>query len=107
MIRFDSRDSINPYNPFWGMWMAITRQTADGSVFLPEQRITREQALRMWPPNAAWLTFEENQKGTLEPGRLADLVVIHDDFLACPVDRIKGLQARITVVGGREVYAAP
>jgi hypothetical protein len=106
MIRFDSRDSINPYNPFWGMWMAITRQTSDGSVFLPEQRITREQALRMWTLNAAWLTFEENQKGTLEPGKLADLVVIGDDFLACPVDRIKDLQARITLVGGKEVFVA-
>lgn len=104
MIRFDSRDSINPYNPFWGMWMTITRQVADGSVFLAEQRLTREQALRMWTWNAAYLSFEEGVKGSLEPGKLADLVVIDDDFLSCPVDRIKDLSAQITVVGGKEVY---
>ncbi len=50
MIRFDSRQAINPYNPFFGMWMAVTRKTTGGAVFNPEQRVSREQALRMWTP---------------------------------------------------------
>jgi predicted amidohydrolase YtcJ len=104
MIRFDSREAINPYNPFFGMWMAITRKTVDGSLLGPEQAVTREEALRMWTLNGAWLSFEEKSKGSLEPGKLADLVVISKDFLTCPVDEIRGIEALITVVDGKEVY---
>lgn len=104
MIRFDSREAINPYNPFFGMWMTITRQTVDGTVLGPEQALTREEALRMWTLNGAWLSFEEKTKGSLEPGKLADLVVISKDYLNCPVDEIKDIEALVTVVGGKEVY---
>jgi predicted amidohydrolase YtcJ len=106
MIRFDPRQSINPYHPFFGMWMAITRQTVDGTVINPEQRITREQALRMWTMNGAYLSFEEKIKGSIEPGKLADLVVISKDFLSCPVDEIKEIETLLTVVDGKEVYRA-
>src|SRR3954452_23027479 len=74
MIRFDSRNAINPYNPFFGMWMAITRRTSDGTVLHPEQALTRDEALRMWTLNAAYLSFEEGAKGSIEPGKLADMV---------------------------------
>ncbi len=107
MIRFDSRQAINPYHPFFGMWMAITRRTSDGSVLNPEQCIRREEALRLWTLNAAYLSFEENLKGSIEPGKLADLVVISKDFLACPVEEIKDIEALLTVVDGREVYRRP
>ena len=106
MIRFDSRKAINPYNPFFGMWMAITRQTVDGTVLEPEQRVTREEALRMWTLNGAWLSFEETLKGSIEPGKLADMVVISKDFLTCPVDAIKDIEALETVVGGKVVFQA-
>jgi predicted amidohydrolase YtcJ len=104
MIRFDPRQSINPYHPFFGMWMAITRRTSDGTVINPEQCITREQALRMWTWNGAYLSFEEKSKGSIEPGKLADLVVITKDLLTCPVDEIKEIESLLTVVDGREVY---
>jgi predicted amidohydrolase YtcJ len=104
MIRFDSRTAINPYNPFFGMWMAITRKGVDGSVIGPEQTVTREQALRMWTLNGAWMTFDEKTKGSIEPGKVADLVVISKDFLTCPVDEIKDIDALLTVVGGKVVY---
>jgi hypothetical protein len=107
MIRFDSRDAINPYNPFFGMWMAITRKVTDGTVLGPDQTVTREQALRMWTLSGAWLTFEESSKGSIEPGKLADLVVVSNDFLHCPVDEIKDIEALLTVVGGRTVYRNP
>jgi Predicted metal-dependent hydrolase with the TIM-barrel fold len=107
MIRFDSRNAINPYNPFFGMWMAITRKTTDGAVLGAEETITREQALRMWTLNGAWLTFEEKNKGSIEPGKLADMVVVSKDFLHCAVDDIKDIEALLTVVGGRAVYRSP
>jgi len=104
MIRFDSRQAINPYHPFFGMWMTVTRRTADGSVLNPEQCIRREEALRMWTLNAAYLSFEEKIKGSIEPGKLADLVVISKDYLTCPVDEIKDIEALETVVDGKVVY---
>ncbi len=104
MIRFDPRVSTNPYHPFFGMWMAITRQTVDGTVINPEQRVTREQALRMWTLNGAYLSFEEKSKGSIEPGKLADLIVISKDVLSCPIDEIKSIEALMTVVDGKEVY---
>jgi predicted amidohydrolase YtcJ len=107
MIRFDSRKAINPYNPFFEMWMAITRRTADGATFHPEQAVTRLEALRMWTLNGAYLSFEERAKGSIEPGKLADMVVISKDFLACPVDQIKDIEALLTIVDGKVVFGNP
>jgi len=104
MIRFDSRKATNPYHPFLGMWMAITRQTVDGTVLNPEQRIMRQEALRMWTLNSAYLSFEEKSKGSIEPGKLADLIIISQDFLSCPVDEIKNIETLLTVVDGKVVY---
>lgn len=104
MIGFDPRKAINPYHPFYGMWMSITRLTVDGTVMEPEQRITREEALRMWTLNGAYLTFEEKIKGSIEPGKLADFAVINKDYLACPENEIKDIDPLRTVVGGRIVY---
>ncbi len=106
MIRFDSRKAINPYNPFFEMWMAITRRLADGTTLHPEQSVTRLEALRMWTLNGAYLSFEEKIKGSIEPGKLADMVVIDKDFLKCPVDEIKDIEALVTIVDGKVVYQA-
>ena len=105
MIKFDSRDAINPYNPFFGMWMAITRKTSGGAVVNPGEKITREQALRMWTLNAAYLSFDEKRKGSIEPGKLADLVVLSKDLLTCPEDEIRWIEAEGTMVGGKFVYS--
>lgn len=104
MIRFDARKAINPYHPFFGMWMAITRKTAGGAVFNPEQRITREQALRMWTINGAYNSFEEKVKGSIEPGKLADMIVVTKDYLDCPVDEIRNIEVLLTMVDGKVVY---
>lgn len=104
MVRFDPRISTNPYHPFFSMWMAITRQTVDGSVINPEQRITRAEALRLWTLNGAYLSFAEKRKGSIEPGKLADLVVISKDFLSCPTAEIKSIETLLTIVGGKVVY---
>jgi predicted amidohydrolase YtcJ len=104
MIRFDPRLATNPFHPFFGMWMAVTRKTVDGAVLNPEQRISRAEALKMWTWNGAYLMFEEKEKGSIEPGKLADMVVITKDFATCPEDEIKDIEALETIVGGKVVY---
>jgi predicted amidohydrolase YtcJ len=105
MIKFDPREAINPYHPFFGMWMTITRKTVGGIVVSPEQRITRQEALRMWTLDGAYNSFEEKSKGSIEPGKLADMVVISKDYLSCPVDEIKDIEALETVVDGKAVFS--
>ena len=104
MIRFDPRDATNPYHPFLGMWIAVTRKTVDGEVLEPEQRISRMEALKMWTWNGAYLMFAEKDKGSIEAGKLADLVVVSKDYATCPEDEIKDIEALRTVVGGKVVY---
>jgi predicted amidohydrolase YtcJ len=104
MDKFDSYTSINPYNPFLAMWTTITRKTERGSVFLPEEAITREQALKTYTINNAYGSFEEDIKGSIEPGKLADLIVISDDILTCPEDKIRNITVKMTMLGGKVVY---
>lgn len=106
MAGLDSRAAINPFHPFFGMWMAITRQTITGEVMEPEQRISREEALRMWTLNAAYLSFEEKLKGSIEPGKLADFAALSDDYSSCPIEQIRDLEVALTVVDGKVVYRA-
>jgi predicted amidohydrolase YtcJ len=104
MIRFDPRLSTNPYDPFFEMWMAITRKMTDGNVLNPEQRISRSEALKMWTWNNAYLEFSEKQTGSIEPGKLADMVMISKNFATCPEDEIKDIEALQTIVGGKVIY---
>jgi predicted amidohydrolase YtcJ len=80
---------------------------ADGTITHPEQCVTRLEALRMWTYNGAYLSFEEKSKGSIEPGKYADMVIVSKDFLNCPVDEIKDIEALSTIVGGKEVYKHP
>jgi predicted amidohydrolase YtcJ len=104
MVKFDSYRSVNPYNPFLGMWTAIARQTERGTIIEPSQALTREQALRMYTIHNAYGTFEEDLKGSLEPGKLADLILISTDYLTCPVADIRDIQVEMTLLGGKIVY---
>ena len=105
MQKIGSLRSINQYNPFLGMWVTLTRQPRwTNQPLHPEQSITREQAIRLYTSNNAYLTFEEKQKGSLESGKLADFVVLNKDILTCPVDEVKGIQVERTYLGGRLVY---
>ena len=98
--------SVNPMNPFTCMYVFITRKDIRGVVYGADQAITREEALRLYTSSAAFYNFEEGVKGSIEPGKLADLVVISDDILSCPEEAIKNIKAMITIVGGKIVYEA-
>jgi predicted amidohydrolase YtcJ len=98
---------VIPYNPFWAMYHFITRDTISDGVYGANQRITREEALRMFTINNARLTFEESIKGSLEAGKLADLVILSADFLTVPESEIQSVKPVATMVGGRFVFGAP
>jgi predicted amidohydrolase YtcJ len=106
MVKWDANTSVNPYNPFLGMWTMITRRTEKGSVILPEEAITREEALKMYTINNAYASFEENIKGSIEPGKLADMAIISDDILICPSEAIKNIVSELTLTGGKIVYSS-
>lgn len=107
MQKVGARRSVNPYDPFLGMWVTLARQPrfADAPLH-PEQRITREQALRLYTVNNAFLTFDETRKGSLEPGKLADFIVLDRDPLTCALDDVKDARVEQTYVGGKLVYEA-
>jgi predicted amidohydrolase YtcJ len=105
MQKIGSRRSNNPYNPFLGMATAITRQARwyEGRLH-PEEALSREQALRFYTINNARILFLDDVAGSLEAGKLADLVVLDQDLLSCPEDRIAGTQVLRTYLGGKLVY---
>jgi hypothetical protein len=98
--------SVNPYNPFLGIATAVTRRAKwfEGRMH-PEEALTREQALRFYTINNARLLFLENEVGSLEPGKRADLVVLDRDLLICPEDALRGTRVLRTFVDGREVFS--
>lgn len=104
MIGFDKNRATNPYNPFLGMWIAVARKTDRGSVLYPEERITRQEALKMYTVWPAHLQFADDLKGSIEPGKLADLVVIDRDYLNCPEDQIRLIEPVMTMLDGKVVY---
>jgi predicted amidohydrolase YtcJ len=104
MIGFDKNKATNAYNPFLSMWIAVARRLSDGEVLYPEERLTREEALRMYTSWPAYMQFNEANRGSLERGKLADLVVVDRDYLTCPEDEIKSIQPVMTVLDGRVAY---
>lgn len=107
MQKIGAMRSINAYSPFLGMATAVTRRAKwhDGQLH-PEEALTRQQALRMFTVNNAYLLFAENDRGSLEPGKLADLIVIDRDFLKCPEEDMASTKVLRTYVGGKLVHSA-
>ena len=104
MIRLDSLEATNPWNPWLAIWVTLARTTERGDKFNPEERLTREQALRLYTINNAYLHHEEKEKGSLEVGKLGDLILIDRDVLTCAVDAVRDTKVLLTVVGGKVVY---
>ena len=104
-VALSSDTPVNSFNPLIGIWHAVTRkEKITGEVIGPRQRITREEAIRCYTKNAAYITFEEGVKGSIEPGNFADLVVLSQDILMCPEDDIKETKVEMTMVGGEIAY---
>jgi predicted amidohydrolase YtcJ len=104
MIGFDKNTATNGYNPFLSMWIAVARRMSNGEVLFPEERLTRREALEMYTSWPAYMQFNEKNRGSLERGKLADMVVIDRDYLTCAEDEIRNIQPVITILDGRVAY---
>lgn len=101
--------SSYPASPVLGLYAAVTRQTLDGQPaggWFPEERVDLETALRAYTVNNAWAAGEERIKGSLEPGKLADLVVLDRDPFSISPAQLKDLKVLLTILGGRIVWEA-
>ena len=106
-LTFGSDWTVAPIEPLLGIWAAVTRQTLDGNYpggWLPEQKITVDDALRAYTVTNAYGVFAETRRGRLAVGQLADFVMIDRDLRTIPADSIKHAKIRTTVVGGRVVF---
>ncbi len=95
---------VTHYAPLFGIEQALTRATSDGQVCGPDERVDLTTAIRMHTINGAFASFEEHLKGSLEPGKLADLVVLGEDIARVPVKDLRHLPVAMTIVGGEVVY---
>ena len=99
--------AVVPYPPLWVIYHFITRDTISGGVLGADQQITLKEELQVETINNAYLTFEERLKGSIEAGKLADLVVLPEDILTCADKHLEQMQVSLTMVGGAVVYRRP
>lgn len=107
ILAFGSDWPVAPATPLEGIYAAVTRRTLDDKNpggWVPEQKITVEEALRAYTSDAAYASFEENIKGTIEPGKLADFVILDQDITAIDPISIRDVKILQTYVAGRKVY---
>lgn len=107
MLCFGSDWTVAPLNPLLGIYAAVTRRTLDDknpNGWIPEQKITVEEAIKCYTINNAYAAFEENIKGSIEVGKLADLVVLNEDILTIDPVRIKDVKVEMTVFDGNVIY---
>ena len=92
------------FNPWISLSWLVTGRTVGGTRIYDENRLNRNEALRLWTAAAAWFSSEEGKKGSIVPGELADLAVLSDDYFTVPDDRIEEIHSVLTIVGGKPVY---
>jgi predicted amidohydrolase YtcJ len=98
---------VVPYPAFPSIWAGVARRTQINDTVLGiDQAVTREESLRMYTINCAYMSFEDDRKGSLEPGKIADMIVIDRDYLECPEDDIRDTMVLATYLGGKVVYKA-
>jgi hypothetical protein len=107
VLAFGSDWTVAPLDPIAGIYAAATRRTLDGKNpggWVPEQKITVEEAVKAYTAGAAFTEFAEKSKGTIEEGKLADLVVLKRDIFRIPAEEILDAGVRMTIVDGKIVY---
>jgi hypothetical protein len=98
---------VASYNPFTALQWLLDGRTVSGVVTRgPDERPSRMDALRFYTAGSAWFSHDEDERGSLEVGKLADLAVLSKDYLTVPVEEVGGIESILTMVGGRVVYAA-
>jgi predicted amidohydrolase YtcJ len=100
-----SDSSVADYNPFVGIWSAVARQTAAGTVLDQSEALTRAQAIRLYTTGGAHAIREEASRGAIAVGMLADFIVLDRDILTCPADEIRAITPTRTILGGKDVFA--
>ena len=95
---------VEDVDPIASFHASVSRKLADGSVFFPDQRMSREEALRSYTIDAARAAFEEASKGSLEPGKLADITVLSGDIMTIPEGEIPAVRVVYTIVGGKVMW---
>lgn len=97
---------VEDVNPIPNFYASVSRKLKDGTVFFPDQRMTRMEALKSYTINGAYAAFEEENRGSLKPGKYADVTVLSKDILTIPEDEIPSAKVVYTIVGGKVVYEA-
>jgi len=98
---------VSSYNPWVALAWLVSGRTVGGTLLAaPENRLSRAEALRLYTLGSAWFSFDEDRRGSLTPGKLADLAVLSKDYLTTPVDEIGSIASLLTMVGGRVVHAS-
>ncbi|AKT41673.1 amidohydrolase [Chondromyces crocatus] len=98
---------VASYNPWIGLYWLVAGKTVGGTpLYTDTEKLTREEALRLYTTDNAWFSGEPGKKGRIEPGQLADLVALTDDYFTIPEERIKSLESVLTVLGGKIVHGA-
>jgi len=97
---------VASYNPWVSLYWMVTGNTVGGvSMYPDENKLSREEALRLYTQGSSWFSNENGKKGALVPGQMADLVALTDDYFSVPEEEIKGIESVLTVVGGKVVHA--
>jgi len=97
---------VASYNPWVSLYWLATGKTVGGVSMYPDRnRLSREEALRLYTQGSSWFSSESGKKGAIAPGQLADLVALSDDYLSVPEEQIKSIESVLTIVGGKIVHA--
>ena len=95
-----------PIGPLVGIYAAVTRKGVDGKVYGPEESLTVQEAIKAYTWGPAYQNFDEKERGSLEVGKVADMVVLSEDILTVDPERIKDLRVEQTIIAGQLLYSA-
>ncbi|MCK5087029.1 MAG: amidohydrolase family protein [Melioribacteraceae bacterium] len=96
---------VENVDPIKNYYATVTRRLTDGTTFYPDQKLTRMEALETYTINGAYAAFEENIKGSLKKGKLADITILSQDILTVPDEEILNTKVLMTIVGGKILYS--